>query len=629
MKFQNIKYLLFFIASCSFAQAPTAFFNEDITAHADAVIQKEAYTVTLSQEKQTVQHSATISILNEAADYLGSLTIFYDKDTKINNLKMTVYDANGKVLKKVKRKDFNDYSATGNSNLYTDNRVIQYEYLAKNYPYTIAYSYEIISKNTAHIMPWIPITAYNVSVLKSSYSLKHSAAILVNKLAKNFKNYGVKEEAIANGIKYHITNVKAIKEEALSPDLLAIVPSVYFASNKFQLAGVKGQASNWEDFGKWMNKELLITRNNLSDDTKAKIHKLVANEKDPIKRARLIYDYVQKKTRYISVQIGIGGWMPMLTDDVDKLGYGDCKALTYYTKSLLDIAGVPSYYTIVYAGDYKRDIAKDLVSVQGNHAFLCLPTAKDTIWLECTSQKVPFGYVNSFTDDRDVLVINENGAKIKHTSKNKDADNLQKTIMNYTLSPAGELSGDAAIISTGTQYHTHLNIFDNLKPDDLENTLKKYYDANDITFSKIRVDNNKVKKQYEEDFSFAIPNFAKKYTATSLVFMPNPINRITYIPKKITNRKLPLLIARGYQDVDDYSITLPEGYHLAKLPAAVSEDSKFGTYKRSFTWKDDKLIFHRAFLLKNGEYPKEAYDAYRKFRKKISKYEQFKLMITK
>jgi hypothetical protein len=28
-------------------------------------------------------------------------------------------------------------------------------------------------------------------------------------------------------------------------------------------------------------------------------------------KAKLIYDYVQQKSRYVSIQVGIGGWKPM------------------------------------------------------------------------------------------------------------------------------------------------------------------------------------------------------------------------------------------------------------------------------------------------------------------------------
>jgi hypothetical protein len=54
------------------------------------------------------------------------------------------------------------------------------------------------------------------------------------------------------------------------------------------------------------------------NETKMKV--LVGTEKIPLK-AKLIYDYVQKKSRYISIQVGIGGWKPMLaTDDRYDMG---------------------------------------------------------------------------------------------------------------------------------------------------------------------------------------------------------------------------------------------------------------------------------------------------------------------
>ncbi|WP_298288681.1 hypothetical protein [uncultured Lutibacter sp.] len=114
---------------------------------------------------------------------------------------------------------------------------------------------------------------------------------------------------------------------------------------------------------------------------------------------------MQDKTRYISVQVGIGGLRPMLASDVDKLGYGDCKALTNYTKSLLDIVGVESYFTELYGGFDKIDMDFKTPSIQGNHVILNIPNEVNDIWLECTNQKVPFGYIANFTDDRDDIVV--------------------------------------------------------------------------------------------------------------------------------------------------------------------------------------------------------------------------------
>src|SRR5690554_7717907 len=103
------------------------------------------------------------------------------------------------------------------------------------------------------------------------------------------------------------------------------------------------------------------------------MRKLVENESDTRKKAEKIYKYVQDRTRYVSIQLGIGGWKPMNAKDVDRLGYGDCKALANYTKALLDAVDSPSYYSIIHNSPTKRDVTQDFVSMQGNHGILAIP----------------------------------------------------------------------------------------------------------------------------------------------------------------------------------------------------------------------------------------------------------------
>ena len=69
----------------------------------------------------------------------------------------------------------------------------------------------------------------------------------------------------------------------------------------------------------------------------------------------------------------------------------------------MESQGIEAYYTIVYGDSNRRDIEEDFIAMQGNHVILNLPNDGNPIWLECTSQKVPFGFIANFTDDRDVL----------------------------------------------------------------------------------------------------------------------------------------------------------------------------------------------------------------------------------
>ena len=146
--------------------------------------------------------------------------------------------------------------------------------------------------------------------------------------------------------------------------------------------------------GKWFYDEILYGTTDLPEETKIKIKNLVGNEKDPLKIAEIVYKYMQEKTRYVSIQEGIGGWKPMLAKDVDKLGYGDCKALTNYTRALLDAVGVVSYYTRLYGETDKKEIYADIVSFQSNHVILAIPDKSNYVWLECTNQTSAHKLIN-------------------------------------------------------------------------------------------------------------------------------------------------------------------------------------------------------------------------------------------
>ncbi len=632
---QKIIPLLLFILSTNINAQDLSFFtiSSAISDKANAVIQYSENTIELvRQDKMTIKRKAKITIYNDKADGLAELELYYDKRTRIGKVKMEFHNAVGKRLKKVSKKDFDDYAATGSSTLYSDNRVLYYRHIPTTYPYTVTYEYEIITQNTAFIPRWLPISNYDVGVVKSTYSFSFPNDFKIQKLEANLDDYDIHKNSAIGLLKYSISNIAPIKHETLSPHYSKILPNVRLASNKFELAGVKGTAETWSDFGKWMYNELLASQNNLSEETIAKIKEMVKGIDDPTERAKVIYEYVQNKTRYINVAIDIGGWQPMKTSDVDRLGYGDCKALTFYTKSLLDIADVPSYYSIVYAGSSsKNNIEKDIVCAQGNHAFLCLPREKDTIWLECTSQKVPFGLKNSFTDDRDILAMTAEGGKIVHTCTNKPKENLQQTIGHFILKNDASIEGTAEIISYGTQYSNHLYRYDGLSPDDLEKRIKNHFDhINNLSVSKIEVHNNKTEKRYEETLSFTAENYSTTNADKSILFNLNTLNRILYIPSKVRNRKTPFEILRGYKDSDTYTITIPDGYSITDLPAPKTIENQFGVYTMSVEKKDNStLIYTRSMLLNKGLYPKEMYKDYRTFWKKINRLENIKIIISK
>ncbi|MCF6280465.1 MAG: DUF3857 and transglutaminase domain-containing protein [Flavobacteriaceae bacterium] len=334
----------------------TLLIPEELKEDANSVIRFEDYQIDMtSQRDMIITKKIAITIFNKFADNHADITLHYDKRRTVKSIKVYYYDAFGKEIKKVKKKDFKDYSASDGFSLYNDGRYLHYSYTPTTYPYTVYYEYEIKTSNTAFIPQWFPVKGYYQSVQKSKYSFRRPLGISIKKSENNFEGFDVFKKEESEIIIYEIDNVVAIKREPNVPSFASFVPNVRLGVNKFNLEGVDGEANNWKEFGKWYYDNLLQSTFDLPESTKKEIQRLTSSIENPIEKAKIVYNYVQDKVRYISIQVGIGGFKPMQASAVDNLSYGDCKGLTNYTKTLLDAVNVESHYVVVWAGNQKKN----------------------------------------------------------------------------------------------------------------------------------------------------------------------------------------------------------------------------------------------------------------------------------
>ena len=405
------------------------------------------------------------------------------------------------------------------------------------------------------------------------------------------------------------------------------------APKNFYYEGYTGETGNWESLGKWLYDNLLTGRNDLSEETKREVRNLVLGIDDPIEKARKIYTYVQENTRYISVQVGIGGIRPIAASEVDRVKYGDCKGLTNYTKALLEAVGVQSNYTEVYATSSKQiNMDKDFASLlgQANHVILNIPIEnKGSVWLECTSQTMPFGFLGDFTDNRDVFVITPEGGKIIRTPKYSALENSQATQAELSVFGDRSIEVSAKIVSKGIQYNNKFHIEKEEK-----RVQDKYYKnrwdyVGDIEIKDMKFENDREKLNFTESVSFKAVNFSS-HAGDRILLTPNVLNRNTYTPNRYRNRKLPLQIERGFIDTDEYEINLPKGYTVDFIPENVSLENIFGRYTVKIERVTNvKLKYMRMFEVSGGSYPKEEYENYRNFIREVSKNDNAKIVLIK
>ncbi|UPT69502.1 MAG: hypothetical protein M0D53_09920 [Flavobacterium sp. JAD_PAG50586_2] len=405
------------------------------------------------------------------------------------------------------------------------------DYTPIAYPFTIVLEVESENSNTAFLPSWRSIDDYLVSTEETSVTITYPPELQLKTREFNFSNrYPIDKKETPGFISYSAKNIAARKYEDLAPSFDTIFPRVMFGLETFNLEGVQGNARSWKEMGKWFYDEILTGTTALPDETKLKIKNLVGNEKDPLKIAEIVYKYVQEKTRYVSIQEGIGGWKPMPAKEVDKLGYGDCKALTNYTRSLLNEVGVTSYYARLYGQSRKKEIYPDIVSFQSNHVILAIPNKSDYVWLECTSQILPFGFQGDFTDDRNAYVIKPDGGEIVRTKRFTEKDNLQLIKGSYKITEEGNFIGSVKIISKGLVYDYQFGKERMGREDQIKKYKDEFDNINNLTIRKINFNNNKKDVEFTADLEFEAEGYAQN-SGGKLLFALNAFDQNSNVPK--------------------------------------------------------------------------------------------------
>lgn len=621
--------LLTFVAFPCFSQSPyaTDLVPSNLKSRANSVIREMETTVDMRATDQVIMTvKKVVTVWNKSGDPRAELVIYYDKSSSIQRVKGQVLDAMGNLNTKFSLSDFNDQSAVSDGSLFVDYRLKYYSPIVTTYPYTVVYEYEIRNKQNLIIPDWYANAYPDQSVEKNKYTFISRPG---DEIRIREYNYAGKSEVLksekSTSYTWQLSNKPAFKAEPYAPDPERYQTYVKIAAKQFSYYGYKGSYQNWDELGKWVYNDLIKGRQALPEGAVQTVTELVKGIENDREKAKKIYEYVQKKNRYISVQIGIGGLQPMQATEVHQLSYGDCKALVNYTQSLLKAANIPSLYCVVNAGSRKKNMDPDFASVeQGNHIILAVPMKTDTVWLECTSSDSPFGFLGDFTDDRTVLACTPEGGKLLKTPALTSEMNTQKRKAQLQVDAQGSVTGKLNTIFSGSQYDNYQHMVAEPYTEQLK-LLKDHYDVDNINFSDFKLVQEKGSNPNTlESFNLDIQKYAAKNNDLFYLEL-NAFNKTRTIPE-VRNRTFPVYINRGYTDEDELIYQLPEGFKVETKPDNKLIISPFGFYSSSLKIEGKTLTYKRTLQLKDGNYPAEKYEEFSNFMSNVNAADHAKLI---
>lgn len=576
---------------------------KSLLLNANAVIRTDQMIQTVDNINESkTRIKRVMTLLNDKASAHRFYQIYYDSYIKISNIKAYVYDSNGELVTSARPRIIDISGNAGE--LASDNRFWAISFPVRKYPYTIEIEYEKTTKERSIFNDWNFQNYYDVAVEQSGAQISIKKGIGFKVYEKDL-SHPCDTVTLENSTVYtwQEENIPAIKVE----DLLMISfqnkrPSLKIAPLEFKMNNIDGSMKDWEAFGKYFY-ELNKNRDNISPELQAKLRQLTGKTTDKKEIIHLLYQYLQKNTRYENISLGIGGYQTLEASFVEKKGFGDCKALSNYMKAMLKSIGIPSYLTLISAE--KEDIISTFPSMQFDHVILCVPLEKDTVWLECTSQTAPFNYLGSSNGNKHVLLLTENGGKLVKTPNYRSISNVVTSKFNVNIDFIGNATVKGNIKYEGASYELPKAVMASDK-DTKEHYLNSIFSS--PNFSVKNLSFKEESGNYPSltmDCELAVRDYVSK-TSKRLVFNPYLFEPSAYMPKK---EKMDFRISYSQTALDTITFNLPFGYKPEFIPAPLKSQSKFGNFSYDFNLVQDKLVMTRRFEFLEKEFNREDYEA--------------------
>ena len=529
---------------------------------------------------------------------------FYEETGRFWELKKfsgEVYDATGKLVKKIKMSDL--LTSSFSHELASDEVKNVYNYSQPNYPYTVKYEYEIKFKNGVVMFPgFAPVNSFNQSLQSAEYTLQIPSGVEYKTVTRHLENKP--ERLNHNGAdEYHwkLSGFKAIDEEPVMADIDSFIPLMMLKPKEFVCEKYSGSLNSWNDVGKF-EWALLKDRDVLPEPFVEKLKNMVAGLTSDKEKAKKIYEYLQKSTRYVSIQLGIGGWQPISATNVNQTGFGDCKGLSNYLRAMLKAVGIESYFTVINYGK-KKSILHDFPSLsQFNHAILTLPLKSDTISLECTNPYTPFGYIHDNIAGHDALLVTPEGGKLYKLPEYSDSLSFTHKNLQIYIDKNGLMRAN---VKCGYEMHDFRGMLEfekSMNNDERIKDIKADYHLPNMTISNISCkERHDASPCMTVEYALSSETYATK--SGSRMFCPvNPLkNGIELFSKRI--RKYPFAIKNGDLEYDTIHISIPDGMKVESCPSNVSLRKSFGRFTSTITQQGNNLFVVQSINIKKGTYP--------------------------
>lgn len=579
-----------FLAAMLFLAGPLLA-GDDITQadidESGAVYNYLYWHCSLENNQYVLRHSGKVTIYNVRGEPYGNIVIAEHSSEKLEHVTIRVVDAAGKELFVRKKGNLERICGYGSYDVYKDICYYESSIDVAQFPFSVIFEYE---KKGKALFLWPAATVQRgIPVENVSYFVEGR-----DRAPFRYRLTGLDRDSVPiatdTSFEWKLENIPAYTEPDYAAYGYGEPARLVFVPEKFKYGGSQFEGDSWADIARWYHE---LAKDKYSAPEAAISTREIEDTTAFIKEA---YDEVRSSVRYVSVQIGIGGWQPYEATKTYGRKYGDCKDMSTLLISLLRSRGIEAYPVLVLTRN-RRAMEGNFPSFGFNHVICCAIRGADTAWMDPTCNNCPFGEIGWQIEDIPVLVVSEDGGRMVHTPASRAEDNRLTIEADMAVTPDYLAGADLKITATGNRAIYLRGRLSGEKEEDIWTFLKVYIPGLSGPYE---MQNLRLNHLYQADSIF------------TLVVGVRRIKPFRKIGHTVYVDAFPFFHAGGIEDVDleDRDVPLQPLYpsvagctlHITldpaltfdsvTFPAAVTERHSFGYVQSSISTDGSKITTH-------------------------------------
>lgn len=366
---------------------------------------------------------------------------------------------------------------------------------------------------------------------------------------------------------------------------------------------------SWQNVAGWYQ-TLAEPRMAATPEIKALVQRLTLGKTTEREKAQALFYWVEKKTRYVAIEMGLSAYQPHSAAEVCRNRYGDCKDMATLLAAMFHAAGIQTAWPALLDTENKQPLQGHLAApTLFDHAILRADLDGKPYWFDATAEYCAFGDIPSADRGLEAFIVRKGVGQFETIPRGGPEANRTVYTKTITLHSDGSADCRTTIHGDGDAALSARTEFGALRPNQLRDHFESLIDSQpEATLLHYSVGGcENWGKPLTYGVQYTAPNWAVRTGSLLIV-----TDGFTFdLPPIEHSRRYPLQIEDAEQEDYTETIHLPPGCTLEALPESVSEETPSGTLAVTYTASPNTITVHKVVTLHPAIVSLAAYPALR------------------